>query len=128
MAYRYDKDSVGGGLLLYIRDNIPTIFLKHDFETNIENLSVETDLRKRKWFFNCSYNPLKTKTLSHLSYLNLVCSKYNKVYDNLIFIGDFNVEWWVISIWQIFVLWTILKVWFKNQHVTKSTRIQHVLV
>ena len=92
MAYRYDKDSVGGGLLLYIRDNIPTIFLKHDFETNIENLSVETDLRKRKWFFNCSYNPLKTKTLSHLSYLNLVCSKYNKVYDNLIFIGDFNVE------------------------------------
>ena len=48
MAYRYDKDSVGGGLLLYIRDNISTIFLKHDFETNIENLSVETDLRKRK--------------------------------------------------------------------------------
>ena len=92
MAYRYDKDSVGGGLLLYIRDNIPTIFLKHDFETNIENLSVETDLRKRKWFFNCSYNPHKTKTLSHLSYLNLVCSKYNKVYDNLIFIGDCNVE------------------------------------
>ena len=36
MAYRYDKDSVGGGLLLYIRDNIPTIFLKHDFETNLK--------------------------------------------------------------------------------------------
>ena len=68
MAYRYDKDSVGGGLLLYIRDNIPTIFLKHDFD-----------------------NPHKNKILSHRNYLNLVCSKYNKVYDNLIFMGDFNV-------------------------------------
>ena len=75
-----------------------------------------------------SYNPHKNTILSHLSWLNLVCSKYNKVDDNLIFIGDFNVEWWMISIWQIFVLWTILKVWIKNQHVTKSTRIQHVLV
>ena len=33
----------------------------------------------------------KSKTLNHLSYLNLVFNKYNKVYDNFIFMGDFNV-------------------------------------
>ena len=59
MPYRYDRDSMGSGLLLYIRDDIPTKLLKHDFGTNIENLSVEIILRKRMWFFNGSYGPHK---------------------------------------------------------------------
>ena len=57
MSYRYARNSMGGGLLLYIRDNTPTKLLKHDFGTNIKHLSVEINLRKRKWFFNGSYNP-----------------------------------------------------------------------
>ena len=32
---------MGGGLLLYIRGDIPPKLLNHDFGTNIENLSVE---------------------------------------------------------------------------------------
>ena len=52
----YDGDSMGYGFLLYIRNDISTKLLKHDFITNIENLSVEINLRK-KWFFNSSYNP-----------------------------------------------------------------------
>ena len=92
-----------GGLLLYIRDDIPTKLLKHYFGTNIENLSVQVNLRKRKWFFNGSYNPRKSKILNHLNYLNLVFNKYSKVYDNFIFMGDFNVT---VSdkVWKIFVL------------------------
>ena len=82
---------MGGGLLLYIRDDIPTKLLKHNFGTNIENLSVEINLRKRKWFFNGSYNTHKSKILNHLKYLNLVFNRYSKVYDNFIFMGDFNV-------------------------------------
>ena len=74
--------------LPYIRDNIPSKLLKHDFGTNIENLSVEINLRKRKWFFNGSYNPRKSNILN---YLNLVFNKYSKVYYNLIFMGDVNV-------------------------------------
>ena len=74
--------------LPYIRDNIPSKLLKHDFGTNIENLSVEINLRKRKWFFNGSYNPRKSNILS---YLNLVFNKYSKVYYNFIFMGDVNV-------------------------------------
>ena len=74
--------------LPYIRDNIPSKLLKHDFGTNIENLSVEINLRKRKWFFNGSYNPCKSNILN---YLNLVFNKYSKVYYNFIFMGDVNV-------------------------------------
>ena len=55
------------------------------------NLSIEINLGKRKWFFNGSYNPHKNKISNDLNYLNLVCSKYSKVCDNFIFMGDFNV-------------------------------------
>ena len=39
---------MGGGLSLYITDYIRTKLLKHDFGTNIENLSVEINLRKKE--------------------------------------------------------------------------------
>ena len=55
----YDTDLMGDGLLLYIRDDNPTKLLKDDFGSNIEILSVKINLRKGKWFFNDSYNPLK---------------------------------------------------------------------
>ena len=44
MVYRYDKNSMVGGLLIYIRDDISTKILKHGFGTNIENLSVEINV------------------------------------------------------------------------------------
>ena len=81
MPFRYDRNLMGGGLLLYIRDDIPMKLLRHDFGTDIKNLSVEINLRKRKRFFNGSYNPHKSKILNHLNYLNLVFNKYSKVYD-----------------------------------------------
>ena len=43
MSYRYDRDSMGGWLLLYMRDDIPTKLLKHDFRTNIGQV---------KWIYN----------------------------------------------------------------------------
>ena len=55
---------------------------KHYFGTNIENLSVETNLRKGKWFFDSPYSPHRNKISCHLNYLNLACSKYSKVYIN----------------------------------------------
>ena len=82
---------IGGGLLIYIRDYISTKLLKHDLVTNIENLSIEINLRK-KWLFSSSYSPRKNKTSHHLNYLNLVCSEYSKNYDYFIFVGDFNAN------------------------------------
>ena len=64
--------------------------MKHDFGTNIENLSVEINLQKRKWFFNDYYSLHKNKISDHLNYLNLLFSKYSKVYDNFISMGNFN--------------------------------------
>ena len=50
MPYRYDRNSMGGGLLLYIRDDIPTKLLIHDFRTNIENCQLKLIYEKENSF------------------------------------------------------------------------------
>ena len=46
MSYLYDRDSLGSEPFRYIRDDIPTRPLKHDFGNNTENSSVEINLQK----------------------------------------------------------------------------------
>ena len=46
MSYLYDRDSSGAELFSYIRDDIPTKLLKHDFGTNTEYCSVEINSQK----------------------------------------------------------------------------------
>ena len=91
IPYRYDRNDTGGGLLLYIKEDISSRLLQCKSQCNIESLSVEINLRKRKWFLNCSYNPHKNSISSHLECLNRVIDERSKTYDSFIFIGDFNI-------------------------------------
>ena len=51
MPYRQDRNSNGGGIPIYIRDNIPnTLLTKFVFPGDIEGLSVELNFRKSKWY------------------------------------------------------------------------------
>ena len=68
--YRFDRNSKGGGLFLYIRKDIPSKILTCSSNCNIETVLVEINLRKRKWLFNGSYNPDKIQINHHLKYLN----------------------------------------------------------
>ena len=43
--YRLDRDSLGGGILLYVRENIPTNLIEVETKL-IEGFSVEINLRK----------------------------------------------------------------------------------
>ena len=90
--YRYDRKDKGGGLLLHIREDIPSSLLQSKSQCNVESLSVEINLKKSQWFLNCSYNPHRNSVPSHLDCLNCVIDEHSKTYDNFIFIGDFNVD------------------------------------
>ena len=46
--YRLNRNSKAGGLLLYFRGDIPSRFVNSGSTCNIEAISVETNLRKRK--------------------------------------------------------------------------------
>ena len=44
--YRQDRNRTGGGLLLFVREDVPSRILNPKSKTDIETLN----LRKRKWF------------------------------------------------------------------------------
>ena len=92
--YRLDGTCKGGGLLLYVRDDIPSKQIKLKFIENeaFEGFFIEINLRKKKWLLCCSYNPDKNKILSHLHDISKALDDLSKKYDNFILLGDFSNE------------------------------------
>ena len=101
--YIQDRNRTGGRLLLLAREDVPSRISNPNSKTDIEALSVEINLRKRKWFLNCSYNLHKNQISNHLECPNRLIDEYNTYYENFIFTGDFNtsVE---ESKWKIFAI------------------------
>ena len=64
--YRLDHDSKGGGIMLYIREDIPSKPLATDKEP-VESLYVELNLRNEKYLINCSYTHHKTMMKNYLA-------------------------------------------------------------
>ena len=73
--FRKDRTDRGGGLLLYIREDIPCREIIINIEPNIEAIFVEINLKKRKWLIIGGYNPEKSK-ISDL--LTCIESKLNE--------------------------------------------------
>ena len=46
--YRQDRNRAGGGLLLFVREDVPSRILNPKTKTDTETFSVEVNLRKRK--------------------------------------------------------------------------------
>ena len=65
--YRLDRDRNVGGLILFIRERLPSKLLSSKFNSgNKEYLLVEMNLGKRKWLIVSLYNPHKTTISSSL--------------------------------------------------------------
>ena len=91
--YRLDRGSNGGGILLNVRDDIPSRLLTdYKIKDNLELFLVEVNIRKKKWLLGCSYNPHKSNISNHLHHLNKGLDVYLKSYDNILIIRDINLE------------------------------------
>ena len=90
VPFRADRNKNGGGILVYIRDNIRAILLQ--INTEIESICFHINLRNRKWFICAAYNPQKNLSSSFFKVLTTCVEIYLTQYDNLLIIGDFNVE------------------------------------
>ena len=65
--YRLDRNGNGGGFLLYIREDILSKKIYNvDFDTGLEAMFIEINIRKTKWLISCSCNPHKTDIKNHL--------------------------------------------------------------
>ena len=89
--YRLDRNCDGGGLMLFIREDIPSNSLKNE-DKPIECFYVEINLHNQKWLINCSYNPHKNNIGAHLDSLNKSLDLFSSNFERIILLGDFNVE------------------------------------
>ena len=91
--FRLDRTSRGGGILLYVRQDIPAKELKHiKFAKNIEAMFIEINLRKKKWLLSVSYNPHKSFKHEHLREIGKNLDLCSGKYENYLLMGDFNAE------------------------------------
>ena len=74
-----------------IRD-IPCKIIKTGCDADFEGIFVEINLRKKKWLLCCFYNPHKSNIANHLKNICKILDKLSATYENLILLGDFNVE------------------------------------
>ena len=94
--YRLDRNREGGGVLVYVREDIPSKQLtKHSFSKNVEGLFLEINLRKTKLLFFGGYrSDHETYGLSKSDFLEQVgfaLDKYSS-YEKVLLAGDFNID------------------------------------
>ena len=87
--YRLVLNSKGGGIMLFIRENIPSKLLLIG-KNSIEGFYVEVNLAKIKWLLCYSYNPNKNNIHAHLENLDRSLTLYSSSHGNHIVMRDFN--------------------------------------
>ena len=116
--YRLDRNCLGGGLMLFVRDDIPSNLLTIE-EKPIESFYVELNLRNSKWLVNCSYNPHKNRIGNHFDRISESLDRLSSHYDKMIFLRDFNVtddEHLLKSFCESYDLKNLIRqpTWYKN--------------
>ena len=84
-VFRRDRNRFGGGLILYINENIPCKPLN-------DHLTIEIHQNKRSWLFIGIYKPPSQSDNEFTNRLSLIIDYYLPKYENLILIGDFNLS------------------------------------
>ena len=94
--YRLDRNRDGGGVLIYVREDIPSKCLtKHNFTKYVEGLFLEINLRKTKVLFFGGYRSehpeFGLSKIDFLEQLRFGLDKYSS-YEKVLVAGDFNID------------------------------------
>ena len=89
--YRLDRNGFGGGLLAYVREDIPSKFIKTKL-SNREGFFIEINLRNKKWVIGCSCNPYNAEISSHMNCMGKAIDSLSSRYENFLLIRDFNAD------------------------------------
>ena len=87
--FRLNRDSNGGDIMLFIREDIPAKLIFTEVSPN-EGFYVEINLRKQKWLICCCYNPNKHNISKHVDALRKIIDLFPSNYENVLLMGDFN--------------------------------------
>ena len=65
-SYRQDRNEKGGGLMIYVNDDLPhrNLLEYSGIYEGIEYLSFEIIIKSRKWYYHTYIDPLELVTLT----------------------------------------------------------------
>ena len=90
--FRLDRNQKGGGILIYVRGDIPSkLSIKHSFPNGIEGLFVEINVRKSKWLLFGTYHPPSQNDQYYFDCLDKALDVYSS-YEKVALTGDFNAQ------------------------------------
>ena len=119
LPFRQDRNSNGGGVMIYVREDIPCKMLsKHNTPDDFEGIFLELNLRKVKWFLFGGYNPHKDNISNFVRHLGPFVDTFLSTYDNLLLLGDFNSETSEVIMKEFCEMYN-LKNLIKDRHVSK---------
>ena len=92
MPYRLDRKRNGGGLIIYVREDIPSKILeKRKLPHDIECIFIELNFRKVKWLIFGTYHLPLQNDQYYFEALDKALDCYSS-YDRIVLTGDFNSE------------------------------------
>ena len=92
MPYRRDSNRNGRGVIIYVREDIPSKILeKHKLPRDVEGMFVKLNFKKTKWLLFGPYHPLSQNDQYYFEALDKALDCYSS-YDRIVLIGDFNSE------------------------------------
>ena len=93
VPYRFDRNRSGGGVIVYIRDDIPNKQLvKHKLPEDTEGVFVEVNLRNSKWLIFGGCRPPCQSVEHFFKNVGFALDTYRQTYDKFFLAGDFNME------------------------------------
>ena len=91
--FRLDRNRFGGGLILYINENILCKPLQeHMHLPKFEVIAIGFYQNNQKWLLLGLYKPSNQKTSNFIQNLSLILNRFFKNCDNVTLIGDFNLS------------------------------------
>ena len=106
--YRLDRNHNGGGVIIYVRDDIPSKILeKHKLPQDIEAMFIELNFRKVKWLLFGTYHPPSLNDQYYFEPLDKALDCYIS-YGRIVLIRDYILKTtepkWVILLKKVLVL------------------------
>ena len=90
--FRRDRNSFGGGLMTFIKSDIPSRRREQFESAHIEMTCVEITISKRKWAVISVYRPPRSSINTFFSELTKFLDIIIDNYDNLLILGDLNID------------------------------------
>ena len=90
--YRLDRTGNGGGVMLYIREDIPSRRIPSELSVSLECCFVVINQYKKKWLIIGTYNPTEDMISPHLDVMRKCIDGFLREYENFVIMRDFNSQ------------------------------------